>query len=137
MAEASDIAPLIESIGEPARRAEAETLIGLMQDATGLPPASWGKMIGFGRYRYRYDSGHAGESFLVGFAPRASEFSIYLCAVSAEKDVAARNALLERLGKHRVGKGCLYVKRLSDIDLAVLAALIEQSVAVVRQTHPD
>lgn len=137
MAEATDIASLIGSIGEPARRAEAETLVGLMRDATGMPPARWGKMIGFGRYRYRYDSGHAGESFLVGFAPRASEFSIYLCAISAEEDLAARNALLEKMGKHRMGKGCLYVKSLSDIDLTVLSALIDQSVAVVRRTYPD
>lgn len=137
MAQEPDISPLLGSISEPARRAEVETLIGLMRDATGTPPAPWGKMIGFGRYRYRYDSGHAGESFLVGFAPRASEFSIYLCAISAEEDVAARNALLDRLGKHRMGKGCLYVKRLADVDLVVLAQLIEQSVAVVRRTYTD
>lgn len=129
-------AGLLDAIADPRRRADAETLIGLMQAATGMPAAPWGKMIGFGRYRYRYDSGHSGESFLVGFAPRARDVSIYLCAVTTDEDRAIRDGLLARLGRHRMGKGCLYVNRLDELDLDVLRALVEQSVAIVRRTYP-
>ncbi len=108
-----------------------------MQAATGEPPRLWGKMVGFGRYRYRYASGHSGESFLVGFAPRPAEFSIYLMCDLAPAEQEQRDGLLARLGKHRMGKACLYVKRLSDIDLGVLRELIASAVALTRRTYPE
>lgn len=128
---------LLAAIADPARRAEAETLIKLLGEASGAPAAAWGKMIGFGRYRYRYASGQSGESFLVGFAARASEFSIYLTGEVPEDEQSQREALLARLGKHRMGKGCLYVKRLSDVDIEVLGALVAHSVGIVRRLYPQ
>ncbi|NBZ88480.1 DUF1801 domain-containing protein [Stagnihabitans tardus] len=102
---------------DPQRRAEAYSLIGLFSDVTGYAPVLWpGKIIGFGRYAYRYESGHAGVSLATGFSPRKAELSLYVNG--------ADPALLERLGKHRAGKGCLYLRRLSDADPAVLKELI-------------
>lgn len=117
-------------------RADAAILVEHMRRMTGEPARVWGTMLGFGRYRYRYASGQEGESFLAGFASRKSEFSIYLSGTSLSGHGNDRDLLLARLGKHRAGKGCLYVRRLSDIDLEVLDALIALSVAGLRATHP-
>jgi hypothetical protein len=103
-----------------------------MERATGEPPAMWGSnIVGFGRYHYRYESGREGDAAPVGFSPRAKELVIYLAA-----DAADREALLGRLGKHRTGKSCLYVKRLEDVDRGVLQALVAASVAAVRERYP-
>jgi hypothetical protein len=118
---------------DAARRADAEALIDMMRRATGAEPKLWGpSIVGFGTYHYRYASGHEGDSCLVGFSPRKAEFSIYLAP--GFDDLAP---LLARLGKHRMGKGCLYVKRLADVDRAVLAQLIDRSVAHLRKTYPS
>ena len=122
----------IAQLEDPGRRADSATLITLMQDVSGEPAVLWGNMVGFGRYHYRYDSGHEGEAFLVGFAPRKAEFSIYLMGDGGPR----RDDLLARLGKHRMGKACLYVKRLSDIDLGVLRELAALSVSTLRQKYP-
>ena len=106
-----------------------------MQEVAGAPPALWGTMVGFGRYHYRYETGHEGDSFLVGFAPRKAEFSIYLMGTSFPDVSARRDELLARLGKHRMGKACLYVKRLSDVDMGVLRELAEISVMALRKAY--
>ncbi len=111
------------------RRADARTLIEIMSDITGEPPAMWGpSMIGFGSYHYRYASGHEGDSALAGFAPRKQQLVLYL--VGGFEDQHAEQ--MEKLGPHKTGKGCLYLKRLSDVDLDVLRTLIERSVRVRR-----
>lgn len=127
----------LAEIDEPQKRADAQTLVTLMQEVSGEPPVLWGNMVGFGRYHYRYDSGHEGESFLVGFAPRKSEFSIYLMGTHDADETAQRDALLARLGKHRMGKACLYVKRLGDIDIAVLRDLAVHSVGRIKAAYPQ
>lgn len=105
---------------DPARRAEAERLLALFGAVTGWEPRLWGpSMVGFGRYEYRYDSGHSGESLATGFAPRKAELSLY-----GMVGTVATEALLPKLGPHRAAKGCLYVKRLSAVDEEVLRALI-------------
>ena len=118
---------------EPApRRADCQALMTLMQDITGEPAVMWGpSIIGFGRYRYTYDSGRSGEMCVTGFASRASDIAVYLVA---EGDSQA--ALLQTLGKHKMGKACLYIKRLSDIDVAVLSRLIAGSVQAVKARWP-
>lgn len=128
-----DVDAFLTGLEDP-KRADSQTLVGLMHAVTGEPPMLWGNMVGFGRYHYKYASGHEGDAFLIGFAPRKVEFSIYLMGTpeGAEK----REAMLSRLGKHRMGKGCLYVKRLSDIDLSVLRELAEISVAALRAAYP-
>lgn len=107
---------------EPARREEAERLLAIFAEVTGWEPRLWGpSMVGFGRYVYRYDSGHGGESLVVGFSPRKAELSLYGLISGADE-------LLARLGPYRAGKGCLYVKRLSAVDEGVLRELIRAGV---------
>lgn len=103
-----------------------------MQQVTGLKPEMWGTaMVGFGLYRYTYASGHSGEWFLVGFAPRKRDLTVYLMA-----GFDGLESLLARLGKHKTGKSCLYIARLSDVDTAVLEKMIETSVARLQQRYP-
>jgi hypothetical protein len=105
---------------DPARRAEAERLLSIFAEVTGWEARLWGpSMVGFGRYAYRYESGHSGESFATGFSPRKAELSIYLMA--GDKTVGP---ILARLGPHRMGKACLYLKRLEPIDEQVLREAI-------------
>lgn len=92
----------------------------------------WGPtIIGFGRYRYRYDSGREGEMCLTGFAARGRELVIFLLASGPDQA-----QLLRKLGKHRIGKACLYIRRLSDVDAEVLALLVADSVAEIRRRYP-
>lgn len=130
-----DVAAFIEGIADEGKRADAQRLIELMQEVAGAPPVLWGTMVGFGRYHYRYETGHEGDSFLVGFAPRKAEFSIYLMGTSFPDVSARRDELLARLGKHRMGRACLYVKRLSDVDMGVLRELAEISVMALRKAY--
>jgi hypothetical protein len=115
---------------EPARRDEAERLLLIFAEVTGWEPRLWGpSMVGFGRYEYRYGSGHSGESLVVGFSPRKAELSLYGL-------LGAEDTLLARLGPHRAGKGCLYVKRLAAVDEAVLRGLIQAGVVETRKRWP-
>ncbi|MGI8704507.1 MAG: DUF1801 domain-containing protein [Sphingomicrobium sp.] len=122
----------LDKIPDADRRDGARTLCRLMQRVTGEEPVLWGgSMIGFGRYRYKYESGREGEWLATGFAPRAKELVVYLMADSPD-----REQLLARLGKHRVGKSCLYIKQLADIDLEVLEALIRSSLQALSELYP-
>jgi hypothetical protein len=132
----ADITTLLEPL-DPARRADADRLAAIMSDATGAPPVLWGSsIIGFGSYHYRYPTGTEGDSALVAFSPRKTEFSIYLMGVYFPDSEARTDELLSRLGRHRMGKSCLYVKKLADIDKAVLRELIDFSVADLRRHYP-
>lgn len=131
-----DVGIFLARIEDPAKRADSHALVALMQDVSGEEPVLWGSMVGFGLYHYRYASGHEGDAFLIGFAPRKAEFSIYLMGSYFPEEAARRDALLARLGKHRMGKACLYVKRLSDIDLDALRELADMSVRRLRETSP-
>jgi uncharacterized protein DUF1801 len=119
----------IAAVASDARREDARTLCGLLVDWTGEPPVMWGpSVIGFGSYRYRYESGHEGTAALVGFSPRKANLVLYL--VGGVEDRYPK--LLERLGPHKRGKGCVYLKRLDDVDLDVLRELVERTVRVHR-----
>lgn len=125
---AASVAEFIGTVEDPIKRADSEKLIAIMSRLTGEPPVMWGgTMVGFGQYHYCYDSGHEGDTFLAGFSPRKAEFSLYLMGAYLPETSARFTALLDRLGKHRMGKACLYLKRLSDIDLGVLEQLITLS----------
>ncbi len=105
---------------EPRRQAETVTLIDLFSSTTGFKPRLWsGNMVGFGRYDYTYASGRSGTWFATGFAPRKAKLSIYIMPGYADF-----GPILDRLGKHTIGKSCLYVNKLPDIDLGVLSELI-------------
>lgn len=113
-----------------ARADDCRALAALMQRVSGHPPKMWGRMVGFGHHHYVYDSGREGDIFEIGFASGAGgkgDISLYLNATGAE-----RAALLARLGKHREGKGCVYIKRLSDVDAGVLAELCEAALRELR-----
>ena len=121
----------LAAIEDPARRADCQALSGLMERVTGAAPVMWGPSIfGFGSYHYRYASGHEGDAPMAGFASRKGDISIYLSC-----DTEARAALLAKLGRHKMGKGCLYVRRLADIDLAVLEALVRESIATTEALY--
>jgi Domain of unknown function (DU1801) len=113
-----------------ARAADCRALAALMQRASGHPPRMWGRMVGFGDRHYVYDSGREGDIFEIGFASGAGgkgDISLYLTC-----DASVHAALLAKLGKHRAGKGCVYIKRLSDVDLAVLGQLCEVALSEAR-----
>ena len=121
----------LNSIENETRRQDSFTILELMQQVTGDEPVMWGdSIIGFGTYRYKYASGRQGEWFLVGFSPRVQNLTLYIMSGFDEYD-----DLLAKLGKHSTGKSCLYVRRLENIDLAVLEELIEKSVAHMKATH--
>lgn len=119
------VAAFLDQVAPPERQAEARVLTALFARVTGFEPRLYtGGMVGFGRYDYRYDSGHEGTSFATGFAPRKADISIYI--MPGASDFAP---ILARLGKHRMGKACLYLRRLSDADPDVLAELIAAGLA--------
>jgi Domain of unknown function (DU1801) len=119
----------IAAVPDEARREDARRLCALLADWTGEPAVMWGtSIVGFGSYRYRYESGHGGTAALVGFSPRKANLVLYL--VGGVDDRYPK--LLERLGPHKSGKGCLYLKRLDDVDREVLRELVERTVRVHR-----
>jgi hypothetical protein len=119
----------IAAVSNDARREDGEKLCGLLSEWTGEQPVMWGaSIVGFGSYRYRYDSGREGTAPLVGFSPRKANLVVYL--VGGVQDRYPK--LLEQLGPHKVGKGCLYLKRLDDVDHEALRALVERTVRVHR-----
>ena len=113
--------------------ADCRSIMAICKRVTGEQPVMWGpSIVGYGTYTYRYESGHSGDACLVGFAVRGRDLVVYISAESAEQ--AQR---LSRLGKHRMGKSCLYFKRLADLDVKVLEALIAASVAEVKRRYPQ
>jgi hypothetical protein len=119
----------LAAVADENRRADAVAVCELMQDVTGEPAAMWGPaIVGFGSYHYRYDSGHEGDAPLVGFSPRKQNLVVYLVGGYEER----YPALLEKLGPHKTGKGCLYLKRLAAVDQAVLRELIDRTTRVHR-----
>jgi Domain of unknown function (DU1801) len=124
----SSVPAFIDAITDQARRADAKTLVKLLQSASGEKPKMWGPaIIGFGSYHYTYDSGREGDMPIVGFAPRKAATVLYGLLGSKGSET-----LLAKLGKHSTGKGCLYVKKLTDVDQEVLAALAVKSIAAKR-----
>ena len=117
--------------GSEEQRADCRQLLALLGKATGQPPRMWGpSIVGFGSYRYTYESGHSGEAPLAGFAIRGRELVVYL-----DPGQDGQKSLLARLGPHRMGKSCLYIKRLADVDRSVLEQLVVGSIAEVRRRH--
>lgn len=113
------VAAFVEALTDEAKRADAKALVKLLQRATGEKPTMWGPaIIGFGTYHYVYDSGREGDMMLVGFSPRKAALVLY-----GLTGYAGADALLAKLGKHTTGKGCLYVKKLADVDGEVLERL--------------
>jgi hypothetical protein len=120
-------AEFLARVPDGQRRQDAHRLCAMMQEITGEPPVMWGtSIIGFGTYHYRYASGREGDSALASFAPRGQQLAIYLIGGFE----ARHQSVLARLGPHKTGKGCLYLKRLDDVDQDALRELIDRSVRV-------
>lgn len=123
----------LNGIEDERKRKDAFKLVEIMQKAAKAPPKMWGSsIVGFGSYHYKYDSGHEGDMCQIGFSPRKGNFSLYLSlGLLSEKHAD----LLEKLGKHKTGKGCLYIKTLDDVDVPTLKKLIKQSVKCTAEAH--
>ncbi|SMQ64615.1 protein of unknown function (DU1801) [Devosia lucknowensis] len=131
-----DVDAYLAQIEDPTRRADSRELLAMMADVSGHEPVLWGTMVGFGQYHYRYASGHEWDAFRIGFAPRKGDISLYLLGSDAP-DGEPQASLLARLGKHKAGKSCLYVKRLADIDHAVLRELTVHAYARMQKAYPE
>ena len=128
---ATSAAEFIAAVEDPKRRADAEAACALLAEATGEPATMWGpSIVGFGAYHYRYASGHEGDAPLVGFSPRKANLVFYLYCDEGRDD------LLGRLGKHKAGKGCVYVNRLSDVDPSVLKEMAVATAEQMRAKYP-
>jgi hypothetical protein len=127
------VAAFIDALPDQTKRADAKALAKLMQSVTGEKPKMWGpSIIGFGSYHYTYDSGREGDMPIAGFSPRKAATVLYGMAGFSDAE-----ALLAKLGKHTTGKGCLYIKKLADVDQKVLEALVVKSVAAKRARYPN
>jgi hypothetical protein len=125
------VAAFINAITDPTRRTDAKALVKLMQNASGKKPQMWGpSIVGFGSHHYKYESGREGDMPLVAFSPRKAATVLYNVTGFSEA-----KAMLAKLGKHSTGKGCLYIKKLADVDQEILAALVVQSLAALRARY--
>lgn len=121
----------VAAIADETKRQDSEWLIETMKALTGEPPVMWGpSIIGFGNYHYVYESGREGDMLEIGFSPRKANISIYLMS-----GVAREEEYLAKLGKHKLGKSCLYIKRLSDVDEDVLKDMLASSLKKVRNNE--
>lgn len=129
----ADVDAYISSRANDEQRADCAVLMTLFERVTGHGPKMWGpSIVGFDSYKYGLANGGTGESCLAGFAIRGRELVVYLSAAGPQQET-----LLARLGRHRMGKACLYIKRLRDLDLAVLEQLVVESVVELRRRHGD
>lgn len=123
---------LINNLDNHQQKDATRELLELFSATTGFPPRVWGSsIIGFGSYHYKYQSGHEGDAPLAGFSPRSSAISIYLCS-----NFPGRPQLLEKLGKYKSAKSCIYIKQLKDVDSSVLREMISCSVRQLQRQYP-
>ena len=123
----------LASRASPEQLKDCKAIMAICRRVTKQPPKMWGpSIVGYGSYTYKYESGHSGEMCLAGFAVRGKDLVVYIMADNPEQV-----ALLARLGKHSMGKSCLYLRRLADVDVKVLEALIAASVAKVKRRYPQ
>ena len=129
----ADVEAFLAAIPDAARREDCLRIKALMEAATGAPARMWGPaIVGFGVYHYRYESGREGDWMVTGFSPRKNDLTLYIMPGFDRYE-----ALMARLGKHKTGKSCLYLKRLADVDMAVLEELVRESVAAMAPQRTD
>jgi len=125
------VAKFISRVEDPQKRADSKAIIKLMKQVTKAEPKMWGSsMVGFDRYHYKYDSGREGDWFITGFSPRKQNLTLYIMPGFEKYD-----SLMQQLGKHKTGKGCLYINRLEDVDTQVLKELIKQSFQYMKKKY--
>jgi len=129
-------AEFVAAVEHDTRRADGEVLLGWFEEVTGYKPKMWGtSLIGYGRYHYKYDSGREGDMLITGFSPRKAHLVLYI--MPGYRDLSDK---LARLGKRKIGKSCLYINKLADIDMDVLREIVEDGVAYMTanyETWPD
>ncbi len=129
----SSVSDFINSVDDEAKRNDAVELVKIMEKTSGFDAKMWGpSIIGFGSYHYKYASGHEGDAPLAAFSPRKAAISLYL-HLPAE----VREELLSKLGKHKSAKGCIYVKKLADIDVEILKKMVSISVKELQKQYPS
>ncbi|PAD22146.1 DUF1801 domain-containing protein [Terribacillus saccharophilus] len=129
----NSVLDFIEAVENPKKREDAYKLLDIFTEATGYEAKMWGtSIIGFGSYHYRYATGHEGDAPLVGYSPRKANISLYLAPGETN-----REERLQKLGKHKTGKACVYINKTADIDENVLKQLIHDSVNFLREMYPE
>jgi hypothetical protein len=129
---AGSVKDFINAVKDETKRADSFRLVEIVKTQTGLEPKMWGPaIVGFGSYHYKYDSGREGDAPLVGFSPRAAAITLYLSG-----HFENREALLQKLGKHKTEKGCVYIKKLDDIDVDTLGEIISNQVKHIKSLYP-
>lgn len=129
----NSVIEFIEKVESPKKREDAYKLLDIFTETAGYQAKMWGpSIIGFGSYHYKYATGHEGDAPLVGFSPRKAKISLYFAPGDKK-----RAEMLERFGKHTTGKACVYINKISDIDVEVLKELIIQSIDFLRETYPE
>ncbi len=122
----------LEAVPDPVRRADGKAVAALMARLSGESARMWGpSIVGFGSYRYTYESGREGEMCRIGFSPRKAELVLYGMGVQRQTE------LMARLGKHKTGKGCLYIRKLAEVEADVLEALVKGALAYMDEAYPD
>lgn len=128
----ASVSDFIANIENETKRDDARRLVEIFEAQTGFPAYMWGPtIIGFGNYHYKYASGHEGDAPLAGFSPRKDSLVLYFAT-----EFEGREDYLAKLGKHKIGKSCVYVKKLADIDESVLPPMIEASVSHMKKLYP-
>jgi hypothetical protein len=125
------VTKFLNAVEDERKRKDCFEIVEIMRQVTGMPPKMWGtSIIGFGSYHYKYESGHEGDMCLMGFSPRKQNIVLY------GMGGAERNAeLLQKLGKHKTGKGCLYINKLGDVSMDVLKKIIKASFEYLKQKY--
>lgn len=133
----TSVAEFIAAVPDERRREEAAVIDAMHRRVTGLEPKLWGpSIIGYGSYAYKYDSGREGTMCRGGFSPRKAAMTLYLMGNYCDHQARA-DELFAKLGKHTTGKSCLYIKKLADVDLAVLEELVALSWRIMNEKYPD
>ena len=128
----ASVEAFLDRIDDERKRQDSYTILTIMQEVTGAKAKMWGdSIVGFGSYHYKYASGREADWMLVGFSPRKQNLTLYIMSGFEQYD-----DLLQRLGKHSTGKGCLYIKKLQDVDLATLRELVRRSAEHMASTNP-
>jgi len=128
----ASVKDFLNSVPDERKRKDSFAIVKLMQEVTGIKPAMWGpSIVGFGKYHYKYASGHEGDAPLAGFSPRKQNLTLYIMA-----GFDGRAELLGKLGKHKTGKVCLYINKLEDVDLFTLKDLVRRSFEYMQRKYP-
>jgi len=126
----NELKQFISSVDNKQKREDSIALVKLMEEESGYKGYLSGKIIGFGKYHYKYESGREGESLVVGFSPRKQNIAIYIMPGFSEYQ-----NILDKIGKHKIGKSCLYINKLADIDIEQLRKIVNSSVKVMQERY--